>query len=511
MADEDLLCDQEKCTHLAVSFGFLPDGVKMKVCQDHESVLTAQEVKSFSMTDYHFLESIGDMQLYDQRKVWVQKGMESLTLLTRKCEEEWVKGQARVQVHKSAVEGVVQKTYEEIVARGKLSYEQTKLHIEETRAHLTRLMRDKSFQLTPIDLTRCEAAGAPFRMIVGDCRVQVAETILTHFRLMHAESELDRLISEEMEQGRKDIACEISLYARELGYENPDFEAESMQLIEEKTRELTCLLHTTATEQEVLATAGQYLDSAQSHISQDKPDTAVSELEQGRTLLKLRGFQDSALWLQLTNALAEVHCMGKRQTECEDACEEVLNSWGKHKHTFELWRAAFILTFTVFMERRMGRIQTIRAVTLLEEWTGKLDSDDPLCHSISLICQAVAAIDGTEDKVNKCVQEVESHREALTQSFISAVTLWLLGILYWGLRNLPLAESTLSEACSVFESHYKGSFYYGMGLVTLSGVLGETGRKEEAVVNMKTAQSTLERFGREYEVICEQGLKHIQS
>ena len=545
MADSNLYCDELACSNSAQVFGFLPGGTKKKVCQDHMLTLVNKQVSIFSIAAFQFMETAKDGAAYEERKELMQRGLGAVMTLESRCEEAWSQGQTRLQTHCTALNETIQKTYQGMWDQGSQKYEETKEQLATTRKRLEGLVRSKHLQLSPEDLELCEAvpAGAPFRLVVGDCRVAVVETLQGHFHLISADKQhLQELVKEQQAQGKVDIAQEVSQYAREWDYALGDFAEEARKLVEQATQQLKHLLTNVEVEKRCLSTGLQ-------SIKTGEYAQALEQLEQGRSLLRQKDLQTSELWLQLSNSLAEaLHQVGRYQ-EGVRVCEQVLATWGGHSHTFELWRAVFFLSECLYFHRQYNQ-----GYAVVEKWTGKLKRDSPPCQCVWLCTQASMLYrkNLTNEAVSKLEAGLKLAQQLIPNTYLTAYCRHYLGVLYsilskpreeeeqfvkvlrvyaavcpfsifacvclnrlggtyYNTQRYSSAEEKLQQSYLILSTRYPDTPPFAICLYSLGLVYEKKSRREEARQKLETALPLLRKFSSSLVKSCEKTLKKLSS
>ena len=148
-------------------------------------------------------------------------------------------------------------------------YENVKQQLRQVRDNLVRLVEDRDFELTIDDTAVCENAqtGSLFRIVLRDCRLRMAETLMTDFYILPLEesahivvvkrievrAKLTNMTRELTEAGKVDIAVKTCEYLKNLDGKDvlPDSEAAVAKLTEKTAESFSLLLPRSATEPEV--------------------------------------------------------------------------------------------------------------------------------------------------------------------------------------------------------------------------------------------------------------------
>ena len=551
-------CDQPNCSNAAVVFGFVPDVGKTKTCHEHILTLVNMHLSLFDISAFHFVDSAKDGVLYEERKELVQKGLKAVATLEDNCEREWVTGQDLLQTHSATLFEVFQRTYEVLWRKTKERYEETKRTLSASRSRLERLLQEKDFQLGAEDMVLCETqpTGSPFKLILGDVRVTVADTLLASFFLLPTNQELagakltsnlETVAAQQHRLGKVDIANEVSLYAQERGLVHADYQKEALQYKDTLARRLACL---SATEEEFAQLVTSWQSAAHQQVQQGQYKAAARELQRAREALKQKERQHSELFLQLTNTLAETRFQVCKYSKCRSLCEEVLQSWGQHSHAFELWRALFFLTGSLCHLK-----QQKKALALVEEWSAKLPADSTPCQCVSFYIKG--RVLHWEHKAEEAAKQFEAGLELGQQLFPQAyftalcrmslgslhhltlnqlqqaeeqylladsvysvlcplscsacVCLSNLGDLYRSTQRYNSAEEKLQQACSCLQARYQNSLFFAHCLFKLGLLYSDTDHMPEAIAQLEKALPILQRLHSSYADSCEASLRSLRS
>ena len=495
----------------------------------------------YSIAAFHFIASVSDAPVYEHRKQLTQRGLGRVTTMESRCEEEWIRAQTLIQSHSTALYEVLQQTYQELWERSMQGYADAKLQLSLTRANFERLVQDREFQLNAKDSDICEREDAlsPFRVMVSDCRLTVVEAVLSNFRLLSKDREgLERLVKEQSEIGRVDVAHEVGVYAKELGYPVEDFGEAARQWMEDANQQLLSLL--TYRENETSC-----LSYGLVKVKSGEYDKAISEFEKGRTMLNQRNLQGSKLWLQLSNSLSEAYHQIHMYMECMSVCEEVLHTYPSHTHHFELWRAVFFLSESLYTQGPCSR-----GYTVVREWREKLETESPLCQCVSLCTQAhMLSVKGEKrEAIRKYEAGLILGRTVIPHTYLTAYCRMDLGFLYAddtrkedqylqacsvysvlcpfslshciNLNNLgghylrtnhfPSSEEKLTQAYSILSTHYLDSYACGQCLYIQGCLYETTNRSDIAVPKLSQALPLLRKSLQSWVSRCEAALNRLR-
>ena len=439
MAGVNHFCDHPKCCNAPVAFGFQKEGVKMKICSEHVMDAVIKHMSIFEIALFDFIDSVKDVLLYEERKELRHKGIAALDILEVKCEEEWLSGQERLTANYTQLNDALIQTYQEMLENIKKTYDEIKQNIIQTRANLDKLMQDKAFSLTSEDWKLCETVptASPFRVILGDSRGEVVEVVM---RNCHVTFDVNG--DEEVQGVRSDMGTDV----RELGVaggESPAVEQHQ---------------ETGPNEVEASLAAGECLSTAQLQVKRGEYDAAIEELKKGRSLLQQSNLQNSELWRQLSNSLAEtLHQTNTNMNECAEICKEVLQACEQHSDSFELWRALFWFACR----------KSITESAAIEKWKGMLRVESPVCECVRLYTEGELLYwKGESQKAVKKLEEgLKLGKTLLPDAYMTACCLTDLARLYhFVTTKVSNCEQYYTQACDVLSVHFPYSYYYALAL-----------------------------------------------
>ncbi|MBV5279778.1 MAG: hypothetical protein J0651_00405, partial [Actinobacteria bacterium] len=308
--------------------------------------------------------------------------------LENECEKDWEEGQKRLQQVSDAAHEVVQRSFQSMWQSGYQCYEAQRKELSERRSRIDRLLLDRNCQLSPEESLLCEggAAGPVFQVIVGDCRLSIAQTLASSFHLLawdlKAESQKDwglklqQFCGEQAEKNQTDVAAQAAESAKRLGVGTPDYQAAALRQGEATQRGLRELCASPA-EREALDCLKEGLESGR----EGRFDEALGKLQRGWELLK--DGDDLDLFLQLSTGLAETYCQAARLQDCVSLCQLTLTTWGRSPHHFQLLRTLFYLTQALYWLELYDQ-----GYAVVEEWSAKLVADNAPSKCVLLCTQA---------------------------------------------------------------------------------------------------------------------------
>ena len=140
----------------------------------------------YEISAYLFSQSQEDMIIFESRLKLVQEAVRNIEELKRRCLNDLEKEQCQLQTAKESVLKVVERAFQELILQTKERCEEIFLVLDEKLSNIEKLLQNKGFQLSSTDTVFC--GGLPsmplFRVVMGDCAVPVAETIMNSFYIL---------------------------------------------------------------------------------------------------------------------------------------------------------------------------------------------------------------------------------------------------------------------------------------------------------------------------------------
>ena len=399
MEESNLYCDHPQCGQPAIQFGFALGTTKTKVCAAHFSIL--QQTDVYSISALHFIASAEDAVLYERRRDLTQKGQQNIAALEEKCAGDLQAALSCLQCSKVKVSAVVERSFQEMELLAQSRYAEIQRELDQLRVTFEKFTREKQCQLSVADSAMCGdvPAASLFRLVLGDCTLLVAETLMSRcFVLPHRDSDrrglfarsalvkLRAFAQEQAEKGNADVAASTEDYVKELG--DQDFTSDFQQAEEKRkrkaSRRLLTLLPRTVADADVQEMAEQYAKASAAAREAGNYDTALQKAQKGKAWAQQLGREspvlclelglgrihlaewqeadnvlrqglgvetsnaaDSELAVQLSNALAENYLQSGQCMEAKAMCEWTLSTWKSSEHHFELIRALCMLYCSV--------------------------------------------------------------------------------------------------------------------------------------------------------------------
>lgn len=501
-------CDHPGCQHTASSFGFLQQQ-KVKFCQEHLVTLTSAKASIFHMDAFEFIETTGDIALFEQVQGMSARGFGHLSTLETRCESDWSAAQHKIQTAEADIIEVARRSFKEMLARTQLRYEEAKKELKQRRTSLERMTKDKHFRLNPEDSALCESlpTGSLFRLVLGDCQLEVAKTLLAHCHILppvgvtHIEPARRRgsmrslvtFAQEQADQGRADVAEETCEFVEALGGTLcPDFKEDAVKSRQQIAQQLALLLPDAVNEQDINSIAEQYIAEGREAREAGDYERAINKLQRCKGLLQERNMESAELCLelgqvfshfaqrndaelvlrralelnpkvdlalQLCTALAKTFFQAGRWVETETICEEALRKWGNTSHSSELFRVLYYLVNSHFLQE-----QVERGLALINEWVDKIPADNPQSRCALLFIRAEKLrVEGSQEAY-LYEEAVELGQQVLPNSYLTVCARRRLGMLYKAQNQLEKAEDQWLRACETHATHFPRSLGHAICL-----------------------------------------------
>lgn len=238
-----------------------------------------------------------------------------------------------------------------------------------------------------------------------------------------------------------------------VGAEGSDFTDEAIQQSEEIAQRLQYLFSiTTRNEVEKCLAVGLSVS-----ITGDF-DIGLIELQRGRDLLA--GSDNWELFLQLSNAMAEIHLQLSNYEETVEICQLILNTWTPTAHSLEFLRA---LIYLICSHHLLDQFSL--GIAAGDEWAEKLIVECPHCHWLRLCVKGliIAAKDTLEgEQIIENVLELDA-----SPSLIFLHCKLLLAGIYHKQERLDKSEQTFLSVCELYSVHFPHSILYIQCLLML--------------------------------------------
>lgn len=368
----------------------------------------ARRKPSTNIESYFFLEKPEDEQLYQKRRRLKGQGLGNLTALETECDRSWEEGRNSIEKLCQSMTKLIKRTTQEMQQRGQKCYEKMKRDLAEAKNHLDLYMLDPHFELSLKEIVLCESAPISPVLVVmlEDCRVSVAETLMANFQVQawdlktegHKDwiAKLQQVVSDQMEQGAIGVAARAAEDVKQLGGEAPYLQAVAFEYNQKTSQRFQSLFASSAErEAEECLRAGEAAQQVRNF------DKALEELKRGIVLL--HGIDNMQLNLQLNNCMAETYCVAERWQDTVPLCEKILKTWGNEPYHFELLRTLFYLTQAYYQHNQQNQ-----GYAALKKWAEKLQAGSPRCLCIILCIWTI-----TLRQEGKLSEAVERYDEVL--------------------------------------------------------------------------------------------------
>lgn len=506
--DATLSCDQLQCPQLACLFGFDPSGNKIKLCSKHTPSSDQMPV-TFDISAYHFIQTENDGFLYEKRCEQLREGKARLSALETQCDSDLAAAQTYLQAVRQSIMSTVDRSLQEILLKTEQRCAELKAEIERKRTDLERLIQEKEINSFNFD---CEkwTTGALFRVIIGDCRVAVAEVIISRCYILPVEAELEAaaqnsttsviaFMKEQAAQGKGDVADLAWQFASELNLLEPEPSVQSAVRASKKRilKQIQRILPSTVTEEEVREAVQLHIDAGMRASAEGDYQQAIAEFQPAQeqldslrlcnpelclylgvaisryadrraeaeaVLRKGLDYQQandmaSELTLRLANSLMETYHQSGLWEETITLCEWILQTWENSPHLCEVLRTKWFLADTHCL------------LGFIKEGAGP----------ISVWIMGLSTEGSLSDWMWRYVMTERSRREEMSlgndegravevrqDSYLAASARHWRGFTHMNQLRLAEAIEDLQAANHIYSTHFPQSVEYATSLVDLS-------------------------------------------
>lgn len=530
MEGQNLFCDQPNCGDVAYVFGFSSNGTKTKVCQKHILVLTDKQVTVFGVAAFHFVQSAEDGPEYERRRNKMQQGLGNVTSLERICEEDHEKALQQIAEADHALRAVIEQSFRELKERVEKKYRETKQELRDWRKRLEQMVVARSGEPSAVETVLCgtELTTPLFRLALGDCSLQVAEVLATHWHLLPIQgsglesltsdlgTRLEAYAKEQAVKGQADVAAEIAIYAQSLGVQCPDFKEEASKQQAKTKARLQMYFPSALTPDQVRELSENILQAAIQARQATNYKKARKKLQRCETFLHLLTLESSSLclelglvcshfaqWsaadnilrrglelnppqelaLQLSTALAEQYYQAGRWPETVAMSEWTLQTWSSTKEDSALAKALYYL---VDSHCYLGHPCAI-------DWTSRLAETGPACKYVAELLRVEALRLEAQGDEARYEEALSLGEQELREAYLTACARFRLGLLYDEKHKESKAEQHYLDACEVFRNHYPHSLHYANCLNNLSALHCTTRKLDKAVEVQRKASEIYSR------------------
>lgn len=365
-------------------------------------------------------------------------------------------------------------------------YERMKRNLADLRSQFEQVLHDPNFHLSPEVSELCEEVPPDnlFCVIVGDCRLSVAETLITNSHIVSWDVERDskktwgmklqKFVQNQAAANRIDVAVKAAEYAKQCGAEGPDFTYEAIKQSDETTNRLQCLF-SNAEKNEIEECLAVGLSV---NLTGDF-ETGLAELQRGRALLA--GSTNWELYIQLSNSMAEIYSQRGNYEETVEVCRLILNAWTPSAHSLEFLRSLFYL-----IDSHFSLQQYAQGIALGEEWTGRLIADCSRCQCVLLCTEGI--IFYISKRLEEAAKRIEKGLELdSTPCLITIYSKQSLTEIYQKQGLLDKSENTCRSACDLYFTHFPHSCQYAQCLIKLGRIYTDMKRPMKAEEQMVKA------------------------
>ena len=302
MEEENYFCEESDCTKAACAFRFTAAATKTMTCGRHMCELLSKHIQVFTIEAIHYMHSPDDWTAYSQISDYAKSALNYMNTL----EGKWRKvvqgvNQQLVETQKRIVT-VVERSIKEIQLQVATYHESIQTSINQTRISLKKSMRDKRFQLNPEELALCDRTPPRFRLVLKDCRTEVAEMILNSYNFLTPNADFATLVEKQAEKQNYDAAQETVEFAMTLGIDTfPNYEDMKRKQTHKIRKKLMNLLPNSVNEQEILVLVETWELKASEDLKGKNHEKARKKLEKAKEILDAWKISSPKLSLNLSS------------------------------------------------------------------------------------------------------------------------------------------------------------------------------------------------------------------
>ena len=508
MAAHLLLCDQPNCSESACVFGFTASKQKTKFCQQHMSLLTDKQLPVFDILSFNFIRKAEEAAFCDWTPV--QGKYSGGEALEARCRGGLNELESRLQVAKASMLSAVERSFHDMEERARQRYEATKNELTRRRSDLINMVQGgqlpkaeeiamweegakssltdyflggpppdsplaafckvppeesgetptllkppfpfdlpKSTATTESDKHKFSFTPSPVFSLTSVSQASTAfqppPTFTPHFGFKPPPSLMPPPMFKPPPAFMPPAILTQLGIPPSLGPLTPieqQFQAAASSLLKaglDVQADYQKIMHPpTFQNPELRLQLGLVLSN---FVEKSEADSVL------RRSMDLQTNPSPELTLQLSNCLAEAYYQAGWWSETVDVCERTLQTWGKGAYGFELFRALYFLTCSLYSAGK-----TSQGLALAREWTAKLPTDSPTSKSLLLFIQAEQhRVQGKDDEAVRCYESgLVQGLKLLPHSYVTACSSRWLGLIYETQQKWRQAETHLLQAKQIF-------------------------------------------------------------
>jgi len=392
----------------------------------------------------------------------------TLTALEMQCEVDWETLNSSLEAANQAVLQTVASSFRDIRQRAKAYYDQTKRELKDWRGRLQRTVA-------------ADRPGSLFRVMIGDCRVAVAEAILERVQFLPADLKVDfeavqreretaRILNfaeDQVWKGRADLAEQALEYAKELGCDSQaEYKSAAARLKRKVTLRRLGLLPDLASQEEVREAVEGLVEAGRKACTTGSFETAVKKLQ--LALAQLQCLDCPGFCLQLITALAQLHFQAGQWEETIAVCMQVQQAWS----SLSGFEPCCVLYYLSRSHSYLGS-QDLQFAT---EWTAHLAADSAESQCVLLLIKATQLLEAGNQ-----AEAATGYEQALAMnlylqphSYLIACSRLALGAVYEKAGNTVQAGEQYVSARVLFSALYPQSIGLANCLVNMGGFYQNT-------------------------------------
>ena len=493
-------CDLPNCD-LPASHFYWRSGIKTKVCASHPSFTLAP---LFPITAFQYMNRADDWAAFQQDSELVALGLTHIDFLEKDYTNLLNSAKNRIENTHFALISVVNRCFQEIQRQAQSHYHTILTELQQSKCNLQRLLQDKDFKLNAFDRKLCTEMkkSRKFEVIIGDCRVKVAEIVLDNWVLVSHETDLERTAQEQVDKGRMDIAEAVNPTANPTKIQPNAYKyrvnliktlMKWLPVVQEDIEEITKLKMKVASEARELGyyvKARKKLEGWKRRLEQwgvISPELcwnlglvwghfglrsdAASLLRQGLEH-QLRLSPSSHLALRLNNAIASLCFQMGDWRDAISASEWTLRTYYESGYTFELWEALCYLVYSQC-------ILEIPFEMNIEKW--RLTVENPLCECLSFFLMGFKSHNDDIEAVGLLSAGLALAQQHIPHHYLTASAMLRVGAIKdSSLKKSDEAEQHYLSVLAIYKAHYPVSLDYVKCLYNLGLLYRRTNKLTES-------------------------------
>lgn len=397
----------------------------------------------------------------------VRQGQCKLRVLQTNHEQAVDEARAHLSTTNRVFLAAMERTFREMEVNLEKRDQDIQQALRQRENRLAQVQADPSMLLSPEEEVFCTSEPRPlFHLAIGDARMQAVQLLMTNSCLLPLDgsvpldaSEQEKAAAElktwvqEQQEGNAIIAKSALEFCNALGaHSELDLRPALQAQLEKTARTQIMLLPTTATEQDILDLADEYIRKGKVSREAGNLNQSLRQLQKASALLHQKDLPNKDLQRDLDLTLVQFtrqepssellkRVLGKKSAHARPATQTLLlrnrvaeayhqvgrweetvrvelatlEEWGSSGSSFELFRALF---FLINASERLSNLDS--CLVQARKWTSQLEVHEKLSRA-AFLC-VWAAVLQQEGQTEEAAQHYETAMEGLPHSYFSVVT-----------------------------------------------------------------------------------------